>query len=82
MSDANNNTDMASSMEKAHNDRRYYYFVFLSVGTLLAALVIVVIPRILIYICRATTRGRKSKNNEKTDTILIQPSVYSNVQVS
>ncbi len=71
-----------SSMEEAHADRNYLYFVYSSLATLAATFLIVFIPRVFIYICRAMAMSKKPKSAEKQDHILIQPSVYSNIQVS
>jgi len=63
-------------------DRYYHYFVGLSVGSWGACFLLILIPRIIVYLCNRPQKrssGAPGKNT-RTDQVLVEPSFYSSIQ--
>jgi hypothetical protein len=60
------------------SDRHYYYFVAATTSTWAACFVLILVPRILVYLCNRPEK--RDKNSVKADQILVEPSFYSSVQ--
>ena len=61
-------------------DRYYHYFVGLSVGSWGACFLLILIPRIIVYLCNRPQKrsaGATAGKNTRTDQVLVEPSFYS-----
>ena len=67
--------------ESHFKDRQYYKFVILSVSAWVTCFLIILIPRIFVFICtaRQQQKGRTSKHRN-IDQVLVEPSFYSSIQ--
>ena len=75
-------TDINDPKDPLGKDRYYHYFVGLSVGSWGACFLLILIPRIIVYLCnrpQKRTSGAAGKNT-RTDQVLVEPSFYSRYQ--
>ena len=70
----NATTELIANLE----DRYYFYFVGVSLSTLAICFLLILIPRILVYMCKQPVK-REGKNRN-IDQILVEPSFYSSIQ--
>ena len=61
-------------------DRFYYYFIISSVGSWGLCFVLILIPRIIVYLCNRPKRASTGKSTRAADQVLVEPSFYSSIQ--
>ena len=64
-----------------YEGRHWWMFVVLSVSLWVLCFVLVLIPRIIVYLChRPQKRTNGSGKSARTDQVLVEPSFYSSIQ--
>ena len=76
-----NDTEYPDCTRDHYENRQYYKFVVLSVAIWATCFMLILIPRIFVFLC---TRPEKKKEtnlkNRTVDQVLVEPSFYSSVQ--
>ena len=76
-----NDTEYPDCTQDHYENRQYYKFVVLSVAIWGTCFMLILIPRIFVFLC---TRPEKKKEtnlkNRTVDQVLVEPSFYSSVQ--
>ena len=82
MADSAATSDPTTEDPSLSTQERYYaYFVGLSTGIWGALFFLILIPRIIVYLCnRPQRRAPAGSKSARTDQILIEPSFYSSIQ--
>ena len=63
-----------------YQGRHWWMFIVLSVSLWVFCFILVLIPRIIVYLCHRPQKRTNGGKSARTDQVLVEPSFYSSIQ--